>query len=252
MASEAALEHAAAAKPASDRPADEDPLGVGLAYSEGPDFYETAYSTVDTDVQTRVRSETYDEDLGQAGWLQASEAREFASWLGADVTSLLDVACGSGGISAFLAASSAPRSSGSTTIRTRSRRRTNGAPTAAPSRSSMRTSRSPSRTGPSTSSSRTTRCTTSETAPRSCATGRGPPDRWSSPLHGRARPGRPRLERGDPPQDVHGLLRADPMGANERAIDSAGLELLGRRTGPTPSRRWAVGCEPPGIATETS
>src|SRR5262245_49551938 len=51
----------------------------------------------------RVRIETYDEDLGQVGWLKASEAREFASWLGSDVTSLLDVACGSGGISAFLA-----------------------------------------------------------------------------------------------------------------------------------------------------
>ena len=72
--------------------------------SKGPDFYETAYSTVGTDVQMRVRGETYGEDLGQAGWLLASEAREFASWLGADVSSLLDVACGSGGISAFLAA----------------------------------------------------------------------------------------------------------------------------------------------------
>ncbi len=70
---------------------------------EGPDFYETTYSTVGTDVQTRVRNETFDEDLGQAGWLRASEAREFASWLGADVMSLLDVACGSGGISTFLA-----------------------------------------------------------------------------------------------------------------------------------------------------
>jgi SAM-dependent methyltransferase len=71
--------------------------------SEEPDFYETAYSTVGTDVQARIRGETYDEDLGQAGWLQASEAREFASWLGADVRHMLDVACGSGGISAFLA-----------------------------------------------------------------------------------------------------------------------------------------------------
>ena len=67
------------------------------------DFYETIYSTVGTDAQTRVRSETYDEDLGQAGWLQASEAREFASWLGPDVATLLDVACGSGGISTLLA-----------------------------------------------------------------------------------------------------------------------------------------------------
>jgi len=71
--------------------------------SRESDFYETIYSTVGTDVQTRVRNETYDEDLGQAGWLQASEARELASWLGAGVRTLLDVACGSGGIAAFLA-----------------------------------------------------------------------------------------------------------------------------------------------------
>lgn len=67
-------------------------------------FYETTYSTGGTDVQTRVRFETYDEDLGQAGWLQAAEAREFAFWLGEGVRLMLDVACGSGGISAFLAA----------------------------------------------------------------------------------------------------------------------------------------------------
>lgn len=70
---------------------------------DGSDFYEKTYASVDTDPQRQVRLETYDEDLGQAGWLQAAEAREFASWLGAGVTSVLDVACGSGGISALLA-----------------------------------------------------------------------------------------------------------------------------------------------------
>jgi len=35
--------------------------------------------------------------------MQAAEAHEFASWLGSGVTSVLDVACGSGGISALLA-----------------------------------------------------------------------------------------------------------------------------------------------------
>jgi hypothetical protein len=58
---------------------------------------------VGADAQTRVPNETYDEDLGQAGWLPATEAPEFASWLGSGVTSLLEVACGSGGISALLA-----------------------------------------------------------------------------------------------------------------------------------------------------
>jgi SAM-dependent methyltransferase len=70
---------------------------------EDSDFYEKTYSSVRSDVQTRVRCETYDEDLGQAGWMQAAEAHEFASWLGSGVTSVLDVACGSGGISALLA-----------------------------------------------------------------------------------------------------------------------------------------------------
>jgi hypothetical protein len=69
---------------------------------EDSDFYEKTYSTVRSDVQTRVRNETYDEDLGRAGWLQATEAHEFASWLGSGVMSVLDVACGSGGISALL------------------------------------------------------------------------------------------------------------------------------------------------------
>src|SRR5438874_378444 len=71
--------------------------------AEDSDFYEKAYSTIRSDVQTLVRSETYDEDLGQAGWMQAAEAHEFASWIGSGVTSVLDVACGSGGISALLA-----------------------------------------------------------------------------------------------------------------------------------------------------
>lgn len=69
---------------------------------DGSDFYKKTYAAVGADAQTRVRNEAYDEDLGQAGWLQAAEAREFASWLGPRVTSLLDVACGSGGISALL------------------------------------------------------------------------------------------------------------------------------------------------------
>jgi len=47
--------------------------------TEGSDFYEKAYSSVDANPQRRVRLETYDEDLGQLGWIEAAEAREFAS-----------------------------------------------------------------------------------------------------------------------------------------------------------------------------
>jgi SAM-dependent methyltransferase len=70
---------------------------------EGADFYKRQYASIGADPQRRVRLETYDEDLGQAGWLEAAEAREFASWLGPGVTSVLDIACGSGGISELLA-----------------------------------------------------------------------------------------------------------------------------------------------------
>ena len=76
---------------------------------EDSDFYEKTYSTVRSDVQTRVRSATYDEDLGQAGWMQAAEAHEFASWLGSGLTSVLDVACGAGGIRCSSPTISAPR-----------------------------------------------------------------------------------------------------------------------------------------------
>jgi SAM-dependent methyltransferase len=69
----------------------------------GADFYERWYSQGVASAQRRVRLETYDEDLDQSGWLDAAEAREFASWLGPDVKALLDVACGSGGVSALLA-----------------------------------------------------------------------------------------------------------------------------------------------------
>jgi SAM-dependent methyltransferase len=70
---------------------------------EGADFYKRQYASIGADPQRRVRLETYDEDLGQAGWLEAAEAREFASWLGPGVTSVLDIACGSGGISELFA-----------------------------------------------------------------------------------------------------------------------------------------------------
>jgi SAM-dependent methyltransferase len=69
----------------------------------GADFYERRYSSGGAAVQRRVRLETYDVDLDQAGWLDVTEAREFASWLGPHVKAMLDVACGSGGISALLA-----------------------------------------------------------------------------------------------------------------------------------------------------
>jgi ubiquinone/menaquinone biosynthesis C-methylase UbiE len=62
------------------------------------DFYSVQYGGFFKPPYAAVRAETYDEDIGQDGWLTAQELREHVRLLqvGAE-TSLLDVACGSGG-----------------------------------------------------------------------------------------------------------------------------------------------------------
>jgi SAM-dependent methyltransferase len=68
------------------------------------DLYDSHYSRMAADLQVAVRRETYDEDLGQASWITMAEAREFFRALDlAAGREVLEVACGSGGITCRMA-----------------------------------------------------------------------------------------------------------------------------------------------------
>jgi SAM-dependent methyltransferase len=69
------------------------------------DLYDTHYAHLAAVAQTDVRRETYDEDLGQSSWITLAEAREWFRVLRLDAESrVLEVGCGSGGITRRLAA----------------------------------------------------------------------------------------------------------------------------------------------------
>lgn len=68
------------------------------------DLYDGHYGRLDTDPQAGVRRETYGEDLGQASWLMADEARQWFDLLQLGSGRVaLEVACGSGGVTCELA-----------------------------------------------------------------------------------------------------------------------------------------------------
>jgi SAM-dependent methyltransferase len=72
--------------------------------SRDVDLYDTHYSHLAAIAQTEVRRETYDEDLGQSSWITLAEAREWFRLLRLDARSrVLEVGCGSGGITRRLA-----------------------------------------------------------------------------------------------------------------------------------------------------
>jgi SAM-dependent methyltransferase len=63
------------------------------------DLYDTHYGHLAAEAHTEVRRETYDEDLGQSSWITLAEAREWFRLLRLDeATRVLEVGCGSGGI----------------------------------------------------------------------------------------------------------------------------------------------------------
>ena len=68
------------------------------------DLYDGHYGHLGADPQIEVRRETYGEDLGQASWMTATEARRWFNLLqvrrGGDA---LEVACGSGGVTCVMA-----------------------------------------------------------------------------------------------------------------------------------------------------
>lgn len=68
------------------------------------DLYNGHYGHLAADPQVAVRRETYDEDLGQASWITLVEARAFfgALELGPG-QAVLEVACGSGGVTCRMA-----------------------------------------------------------------------------------------------------------------------------------------------------
>ena len=71
----------------------------------GPvDLYDGHYGNLASEAQVEVRRETYGEDLGQASWLTADEARR---WFGllqlGPGRAALEIACGSGGVTCEMA-----------------------------------------------------------------------------------------------------------------------------------------------------
>jgi SAM-dependent methyltransferase len=72
--------------------------------SKQVELYDAHYGHLTADPQVAVRRRTYDEDLGQASWLTAAEAREFFRLLELGPgQSALEVACGSGGVTCRMA-----------------------------------------------------------------------------------------------------------------------------------------------------
>lgn len=68
------------------------------------DLYDSHYENIQAEAYQAIRIETYGEDLGQTSWITADECRRFCGWFGRNgMGHLLDVACGSGGISDFIA-----------------------------------------------------------------------------------------------------------------------------------------------------
>src|SRR5689334_21131348 len=67
-------------------------------------LYDGHYSQLAADVRSEVRRETYGQDLGQASWLTLDELHGWLPWLRLDATQkVLEVACGSGGVTCHLA-----------------------------------------------------------------------------------------------------------------------------------------------------
>lgn len=69
------------------------------------DHYGAQYGHFATDLYATIRAEAFGEDIGQNGWLTATEQDLFISWLAlTNESTLLDIACGSGGPTLRIAA----------------------------------------------------------------------------------------------------------------------------------------------------
>jgi len=64
------------------------------------DLYDSHYGRAEAEVYRAVREDAFGEDLGQTSWITAAECDEFAGWLRLRAGErVLEVACGSGGVS---------------------------------------------------------------------------------------------------------------------------------------------------------
>ncbi len=71
---------------------------------EKVDLYDSAYANYASEVYRQVRIETYDADLGQTSWVTTEESNEIPKTLGLTGDSfVLEIGCGSGGYTLFLA-----------------------------------------------------------------------------------------------------------------------------------------------------
>jgi SAM-dependent methyltransferase len=71
---------------------------TALADELGGAFFDSAYDRTAAGAQAQVRRETYDGDIGQTSWIDLAEWRTFCDLLAVGPGStVLDVACGSGG-----------------------------------------------------------------------------------------------------------------------------------------------------------
>lgn len=62
------------------------------------DFYDSTYGRFEEAIYREIRRETWSEDIGQNGWITATEQDRFIEWLGLGAgRRVLDIACGSGG-----------------------------------------------------------------------------------------------------------------------------------------------------------
>lgn len=67
-------------------------------------LYDGHYGHLEAETYQQIRNETYGEDLGQASWITIDECDKFYNWLNLQPSAqLLEIACGSGGFSAYIA-----------------------------------------------------------------------------------------------------------------------------------------------------
>ena len=71
-----------------------------------PSYYDVSYGNFQTELYSEIRRDAFGEDIGQNSWLTAPEQDMFLGWLELSTKKkLLDVACGSGGPTLRIAAS---------------------------------------------------------------------------------------------------------------------------------------------------